>query len=335
VISGLRLTIELSRVRRGERLKRFRVASIAVLVAVLVDSSSSYGQEATLRYRWVKGEEVRYRVSQQGTTTMSGLPGAGEMTVTQNSVQILRVSVDEAGPESATLRMTFEAVRMEMTTPMTKVVFDSAADKPSDPLGMAMAAMIGESITLVAAPTGHVTRVEGMSRILEKMTKTLPQSPGNAQVFGLLKTSMSDDMMSNMFSQGFAQFPDRAVKAGDSWSHEFNVSVPMVGTLSTTNTSTLKAIELSAGTSLARIATLVVMKQDANAAAAGFPGMTARLANGTAEGEVLFDITKGRVQRTSNNTDLPMSMSMTGPDGTQINAKSVTRTTMTMEIVEK
>ena len=313
---------------------RLRVALIAAVAAVLV-AASSYGQEATLRYRWVKGEEVRYRIGREATTTMSGLPGAGEMTVTQNSVQVVRVSVDDAGPESATLRMTFESVRMEVATPMTKMIFDSAADKPSNPLGMTISAMIGESITLVVAPAGNVIKVEGMSRIFDKMAKALPQSPAaNAQVLGQLRASLGDEAFSSMFSQGFAQFPDRPLKPGDSWSHAINVSVPIVGTISTATTSTLKAIEVSAGASIARIATLIVLKQDANAAT-GLSGMTVKLADGTGEGEVLFDISKGRVQKTSNKTDMPMSMSMTGPDGTQITTQGVNRTTMTMEIVEK
>ena len=303
--------------------------------------SSAYGQDAALRYRWVKGEEVRYRVSQQGTTTISGLPGMGEMTMDQSHVQVLRLTVEDVATDgSATLRQTFESVRMELNSPAGKAVFDSAAaDKPTDPIAVAigatMSAMIGESITVVLVPTGAVIKVEGMSRIFDKIMKTLPQDPTGAQVFSQLKGTMSDDAMRSMFEQGFATFPDHAVKAGETWTGQFRMSLPIIGTVTTTRTSTLQGVESSNGTSIARIATMFAMRQDAEASPPGPMGMTAKLADSKGEGEILFDIAKGRVQKTSSRSEMPVTLSMTGPNGSQINAQSLVRTTVTMELVEK
>jgi hypothetical protein len=303
--------------------------------------SSAYGQDAALRYRWVKGEEVRYRVSQQGTTTISGLPGMGEMTMDQSHVQVLRLTVEDVATDgSATLRQTFESVRMELNSPAGKAVFDSAAaDKPTDPIAVAigatMSAMIGESITVVLVPTGAVIKVEGMSRIFDKIMKTLPQDPTGAQVFSQLKGTMSDDAMRSMFEQGFATFPDHAVKAGETWTGPFRMSLPIIGTVTTTRTSTLQGVESSNGTSIARIATMFAMRQDAEASPPGPMGMTAKLADSKGEGEILFDIAKGRVQKTSSRSEMPVTLSMTGPNGSQINAQSLVRTTVTMELVEK
>jgi hypothetical protein len=171
---------------------RFLVGTLTCVVAILVGVSSTYGQEATLRYRWVKGDEVRYQLSQQGTTTMTGLPGVGELTTDQSNVQVLHLTVEDVAADgSATLRQTFESVRMEVSSPAGKTVFDSAAaDKPTDlvgaTIGTTMSAMIGESITIVMLPTGAVTRVEGMSRILDKVMKTLPQNPAMAQTMSQL-----------------------------------------------------------------------------------------------------------------------------------------------------
>ena len=43
----------------------------AALIAGLTGIASA--QSVTLRYKWTKGEEVRYRVTQQTTATVSGL----------------------------------------------------------------------------------------------------------------------------------------------------------------------------------------------------------------------------------------------------------------------
>jgi hypothetical protein len=314
---------------------------LACVVAIFVGVSSAYGQDATLRYRWVKGDDVRYRVSQQGTTTINGLPGMGEMTMDQSNVQVIRLTVEDVATDgSATLRQTFESARMELNSPAGKAVFDSAAaDKPTDPIAVAigatMSAMIGESITVVLMPTGAVIKVEGMSRIFDKIMKALPQDPTGAQVFGQFKGTMSDDAMRSMFEQGFVTFPDHAVKAGETWIGQFKMSLPIIGTLTTTRTSTLQGVESSSGASIARIATMIAMRQDAEASPPGPMGMTAKLADSKGEGEILFDIARGRVQKTSSRSEMPVTMSMTGPDGSQINAQSHVRTTMTMEIVEK
>ena len=52
---------------------------------------SALRQDVTLRYRWTKGETIRYRIVQQSTTTISGLPGGmGDMAIDQSTSQTLR-----------------------------------------------------------------------------------------------------------------------------------------------------------------------------------------------------------------------------------------------------
>jgi hypothetical protein len=320
---------------------KFRVGTLTCAVAILVGMSSAYGQDATLRYRWVKGDEVRYRLSQQGTTTITGLPGVGEMTTDQSNVQVFHLTVEDVTADgSATLRQTFESVRMELSSPAGKTVFDSGAgDKPTDPVGAAigttMSAMIGESITIVLQPTGAVTRVEGMSRILDKVMKTLPQNPAMAQTMSQLKGSMGDDAVRSLFEQSFVSFPDRAVKAGETWTGQFKMSNPMFGALTTTMTSTLKGVESGSGASIARITVMIAMAQDPQAPPSVLPGMTARIADSKGEGEILFDITKGRLQKSTFKSEMPVTMSMASPAGGEINSQMLVRNTITMEIVEK
>ena len=57
-----------------------RFALLAIAVALVGDVSSALGQDATLRYKWVKGDQVRYRTTQRSSTTMSGVPGLGELS---------------------------------------------------------------------------------------------------------------------------------------------------------------------------------------------------------------------------------------------------------------
>ncbi len=320
---------------------RTSVAMLACVPVILVGASVAFGQGTTLQYRWIKGDDLRYRFTVQGSTTMSGMPGVAEMQMEQTSVQVVRLKVlDVAADGSATLSQTVESMRMEMSTQDGKTVFDSAAadtaaDSGPPELRATLAAMLGEPITITMAPTGAVIKVEGLSRIVDKMMKTIPQGGAAALFVSQLKAGMTDEAVRSTFSQGFVTFPDHAVTTGGTWTGEFPMSIPNMGTLSTSKTSTLVGIESNSGSPVARIATAISMRQVAPSPQAGPMGMTFKIADCKGEGEVLFDIAKGRVLKSSYKSDMPMTMSMPSPGGEQVNVKSLVRSTATMEIVDK
>src|SRR5262245_17902537 len=103
---------------------RRQLLAVLALLASTVSALTAVRQEVTLAYRWAKGETVLYRVTQQVTTTMSGVPGAGDLSFEQTMNQVLR-SVPEsiAADGTATLRQTVDSVRVEMRTPMGQMGF--------------------------------------------------------------------------------------------------------------------------------------------------------------------------------------------------------------------
>ena len=116
---------------------------------------------------------------------------------------------------------------MEMNSPMFSMAYDSAnPDAGDNPMNAMLknifSAMIGESFTLVMAPTGEVQKVEGFAKLAEKMFKNIPQDPATAGMLDGLKANLSDDAMRNMFTQTFAQFPNRPLKSGDTWNSQFS-----------------------------------------------------------------------------------------------------------------
>src|SRR5262249_43562409 len=147
-------------------------------------------QDVTLRYRWTKGENLRYRHTQQSTAAISGLPGMGDMTVNSTMTQAFKVTAEDVAPDGlATLRFTYESVQFEFIAPMGNISYDSAApEKASDPtLKDMFSTMIGESFTIVATQLGEVQKVDGMGRIVEKVFSKLPQDPAAAGMLNGLK----------------------------------------------------------------------------------------------------------------------------------------------------
>jgi uncharacterized protein DUF6263 len=317
---------------------RLAVASAAVALVTL-GGSSLLGQEGVLKYRWNKGDVLRYRIVTQTNAAMTGIPGMGEMTVNTTLTQVQQLTTQEVAADgTATIQNKFESVKMETATPMGSYAYDSAAppQNTADPviasMASSMGALVGESITLVMSPDGSIQKMEGMTRIMEKMKQNAPQAAG----FGLgLDSVLSDDAMKGMFGQNFGHFPATPVKPGDTWKHDLSMPNPF-GIMHLATTFSVKGVETTGGKELVRIASTSTIKATAGDKAPPMPvPMTIQFNDGTGDGEMIFDRKLGRNQRASFNTTLPLSMSMTGPDGSQMSIQALTKTTTTMELIEK
>ena len=317
-------------------------AAVVALELLAAPHISARLQEVTLQYKWTKGETVRYGIAQQNTTAISGIPGMGEMNINQSTTQVVRTTVEEVTADgTTTLRQGIESVKMEMASPIFNMNYDSA--KPvddSNPLNAMLKAVfsgiVGESFTLVMAPTGEIQKVEGLSKIAENVFKNIPNDPAAAGVIDSLKASLSDEGMRSMLGQTFAQFPKRPLKVGETWKTDLTSTNPMLGTITTTVTSTLKAIEGEGTNRVARIATSMVMKPDATKPAApNAMGLTVKMGDTTAEGEQLFEVGSGRLRRSNVLVNLPMTMSGAGPDGSPLAMTTHVKGTTTVELSEK
>ena len=323
-------------------MKPLRLAiGTAALGLVTLGGSSLLGQEGMLRYRWTKGEPLRYRVVNETNAAMTGIPGMGEMTVRTTITQVQELlPQDVAADGTATLQAKFESVKMDTATPMGTFTYDSAnpAQNSNDQvvaqIAATMGALVGESVTLVMSPTGAIQKMEGMTRILQKVQKAAPQA-GGAFGMGGLDSILSDDAMQGSFGQGFGQLPTTPVKPGDTWKSDLTLPNPF-GKMSFSTTNSLKAIDTTGGRELARIVSTSTIKAVPSDKPAALPmPMTIQFSDGTGEGETTFDRKLGRTQKATFLATLPMSMNMTAPDGSSISMQALTKTTTTMELIEK
>ena len=318
------------------------VTGLAVLTVVAGASLSAFRQEVTLRYRWNTGDTVRYRMTQQSTSTLSGLPGGmGDITIEQTTAQVYRVAAkDVAADGTTTLDQVIESVKMEMDAPpMGRMSFDSAnptaarASPMDDMLKKVLAPLAGAQFTLTLTPTGQVQKVEGISAAMEKMFATLPQDPQIQGMMSGLKANLSDEGIKGMFAQGYAQLPQQPLKPGDTWKANFTVPNPAIGAMTTAIVATLQGIEGSGANQVAKIATKLTISQEEGAKGQMPMGMSAKLGTATGEGEVLFDVAKGQARKGITRLTMPLTISGSAPDGTVMNMQSLVKTTLTMEIM--
>src|SRR5262245_37716772 len=96
-----------------------RTLSTLFVALVAVAASASLAAQDTLRYQWTKGATRSYRNTTETNMVMSGVPGMGDLNVTNTMVRITNlVANDVAADGTATLKVVFESIKMNMSVPM-------------------------------------------------------------------------------------------------------------------------------------------------------------------------------------------------------------------------
>jgi hypothetical protein len=313
---------------------------VLVLAVALAASVAPSSAQTTLQYRWTQGDVLVYRTTLKTTTNVSGGPaGPVEQVLTQT--QTVKLIVAAVGPDgSATLRQTIESVSMEITGPMGKMAYDSTKPPPADDadprsatLAKTFGAMVGEAISVTMTPAGAVRSIAGTARIIDKLMKGLPMDPLAAGLAQNIKSMLSDDALRTSLEQSFSRMPDQPVKPGDTWTSEQTLGVDVIGRITGTSTFTLKAIEGAGDAAVARIGVALAIRQESTPGAGG--PMSVKLGASKGEGELVFNVGKGRVERNSMRTDMPSTVTMRGREGGPATMQNNTTTSMTMERVEK
>jgi len=315
-------------------LKVVRVAAAGLCVVL---AAGSLGAQAALQYRWKQGDVLVYTTTLKTTTTMSGMPGMGDVSFDQTMTQRIRLLAAAVAPDgTATLHQTTEAVSVEMAGPMGKVAYDSAdpksaeKDHAAEALGKVFGGMIGTTISVTMAATGAIQRIDGIQKVLDKITQDLPQERSGGPIVQGLKSVLSEEAVRASLEQSFPRLPSQAVKPGDTWTGQIALGSEVIGRISGAQTFTLKSLDRGA----ASIAVALALKQE-SAPPVGPAGLTMKLGESRGDGQIEFDVANGRIRTSTMNTEMPSTMSTVGPDGRPAQTKQMTKTSMRMELVEK
>jgi hypothetical protein len=322
-----------------------RVHALAVFVLLCVAVAAADAQTVTLRYRWTKGESRSYRVTTQTDSTITGMPGqngapGGPVATSQTVTQVFKFTADDVAPDgSVTLRQTFQSVRMESTSPMGKAVVDSTvADLGTDPATQGMrkvlTAMVGESVVIAMAPDGTVRSIDGGTALAAKIAKVADGDPAARPAVVAVRGQLSDEALRTTLEQTFPKLSGPPVKPGDTWMGQIAMGNPAIGRVTGRSTFTFRPAE-GAAEAPARISVGLTLRQDVVPPPSGPAGMVMTLGAAKGEGELLFDVSKGQIQRSTMRTDMPSTATMTGPDGGVLTMENKTTIVMTMSLVEK
>jgi len=322
---------------------KFRAAVVAAIVLssaaaqTHVSAVAPARADVALQYRWKQGEALVYKTTMKTTSTMSGMPGANEVSFEQTMTQRIRLLAAAVAPDgSVTLHQTTEAVRIEMNGPAGKALFDSddpkgaAGDEGAEALGRVFGGIVGTTISITMAANGAVQRIDGIQKVIDKITQDMQQDRANPSMAQGLKSVLSVDAIRASLEQSFPRMPPQPVKPGETWTAQIAVGSDAIGRVAGTQTFTLT----SGDGPTASIGVALVLKQE-SAPPIGPAGMTMKMGDGKGDGQIEFDVAGGRIRKSTMTTEVPSTMTTTGRDGRPATVKNVAKTSMTMELVEK
>ena len=240
-----------------------RIGIFAILLVAVVTPSVA-AQEAPWRFQWRKGDILNYRVKHD--TSVKETIDANKV-VTESKLTLVKqwkvIDVDANGV--ATLHMSLAALRTEQTRPDgEKLLFDSADLDKSTPELKQMKQHIG--------PTLAVVRIDGYGRTLEVKQGSAAKYEAEPPFVVVL--------------------PAAAPKEGQAWLRPFNVTLePPQGTGEKYKAQqTYSCTKINAG--LATVAVTTEFKSQPDSVQERLP-----LLQKEAQGQLVFDINSGRLQR--------------------------------------
>ncbi len=179
-------------------------------------------QEPKVELRWSlpKGRVLRVRLVQKFSA------GAIDMEL-RDALHLSVTDVDAKG--EAAVAAKYEGAGIKAAG-VQALEYDSEKDKepPAHAYARAVAKLVGQSFTFRLSPDGRVSEVKGFEAILQEVLKGAgEQDEAIARQF--LRQMLSDDIMRSKLQQMSPGLPPGKVGAGDVWSNEFALRVPILG----------------------------------------------------------------------------------------------------------
>jgi hypothetical protein len=134
--------------------------------------------------------------------------------------------------------------------------------------------------------------------------------------------------------QTFTPWPGRALKTGESWTQELKVP-NMMGEMAIVHTFTAAGGEKLYNRDVQKVTFKSTIKTSGTATTSPLGPIPMQAGEGTGDGEVFFDYRAGRLVRAVTRQTMPVSMSVPSPDGNTLDVAGTTKTTTTVDLIEK
>ncbi len=261
-------------------------------------------QEGKLEWKFEKDKTFYQEIA---TKTEQVMKITGQ-TITQTQSQTFYFSWTpksyDAKAKTWTIVQKIIGVKMEIEIGGNKISYDSTKESTqSNPLGDFFKQLVDSEFTLTVGEDMKIQKVEGREKFIDKLTKA------NAQMEPLLKDILSEDALKQMADPAFAALPGKDVKLekGAKWDRESTLNMGPIGKYKTKYTYTYAGPEKD-NKDLVKIdvsTKLDYTPPDAkNQPQLPFKIVKANLKPKKSSGSIVFDLKKGRVDKSHMEIDL-------------------------------
>jgi hypothetical protein len=282
--------------------------------------------QASMVLRLKKGETHRVLSTSDQTTTQTVMGQQQTMhEVTKMGIRFDVLGQGENGQHR--IRITYESVSVDATTPMSSFSWSSADTTKPVPQGAEMfAALVGHGYTVAMDPDGSNRHVEGWDSVSAQLMDVLPLPPGSSadQMKEMLKNNVGENIFGAALKGAVVVMPSKAAAVGDSWSCTSHTG----GSLGLSSTSTWTVDSRSGGVTAMKVASQ--MKSD-SAASMSMGAMTVHYAlEGTSTSTAQIQDATGWILRLRSESDVTGTATVEGsPMGPMEIPMSVKSTTTT------
>jgi hypothetical protein len=278
-----------------------RVLCVGLFVVSLALSPQAIAQE--LRWKFQPGQRLRYEIVQEMAITGT-VGAAADLQNTSRQQTEITWEVDRVDASGdAVIRQRFDRIRTKMTLPTGSLEYDSSQKGPAT--GMAAvnsplyAALVKSPIEITVSPIGEVKSVT----LTAEVQAALKRMPTAATLGDLSKPRV----FQNLFLAGFPTLHgQREHEAIVEWTTETDVTLPTGGK------QTIVNVYQNEGKRSARGATLAVIRPKRTVTISDDDTTKRTVKNETSSGEILFDITAGRLQSSTLKHSMSVGLQVAG-----------------------
>lgn len=296
------------------QLNHKKIILYAFILTCTISATASNSIE--LRLNIPEGKSIKYRSesSQVITQTFGGMNQVVDQSQRVDYTAKV-VSNDEDG--TLVIEFTYNRIAIEITSNGVVMKFDSGDEvTPSglNPQFIGFSALVNKSVKIKFSPLGEIIETLDVDEMLESVVNEI--STGNEalkpQVKEIIESSLSPEMVKQMFSGMYIVFPEKPLKKGTNWTTTDSLRNQF--TMNINNSFTLKEI-IKEQAFIEYSSTLTTIPGDK----AVMQGMEMYFnLIGTQTGKIWVDTNTGSVLQSS------MSQSITGNISTNMGGQNIT-----------
>jgi hypothetical protein len=228
-----------------------------------------------------------------------------DVNQTQNQTFFFKWTPKKVEKEKVTIEQEIIGVIMDIEIGGSKISYDSTKEaSANNPLGDFFKALNGSKFTIdLDLKNYKVEKMEGREDFLKKLVAA------NPQMKPLLDTILSQDALKEMAEPVFNVVPTKPVSKGEKWTKKTSLNMGPIGQYENTYTYVYEGPEGTGDKQVEKIKVDTVLKYTAPGDVAGQGGLpfkikSAKLTSSNPVGQILFNVKKGRVEKSTTKLEL-------------------------------